>query len=536
MPRLTGGQVLIDCLERQGVRHVFGIPGDVTVPIYAALQRSTLNHITTRHEQGAGFMADGYYRASRKHAVVVVISGPGVTNVATAMGEAYTDSVPLLVFSADVSTNDYGKSADFNHEISDQRSLTDPICAKSIRVESIRDIPTVVNDAFEYLRTHWPRTIHIGIPTNILEESGAIEMQAVRDSIVAGPELGLIRKAATMLGSSAAPIIILGGGSYPARQIMPRLAESINAPVITTMNGKDSFPNDHPLYIGSGFHFSAIIDALNSSDVILAVGTQLGRSDFPITPVANALPQYSAGEKPLIRVDITPTQLEANISAELALLGDSKVIAESLFELTRKRGRSLLPRRAQGIRKDVDLEASSLGEKYRQWLYAVRESMPPNGVIAIDSTLVAYLGFPFIDIPTEGSWLYPSAFGTLGYALPAAIGAKFADRSRPAIAIIGDGGFLFTCTELITAVENRISLPVVVWNDHGFGTIRQGMISSGIRPLGVDFSIPDLASLAAGFGCLYDNPRSPVELGHCIRRSSKHDRPTIIEVIDYDSD
>ena len=286
--------------------------------------------------------------------------------------------------------------------------------------------------------------------------------------------------------------------------------------------------------MGSGFHFSAIIDALNGSDAILAVGTQLGRSDFPITPVANALPQYSAREKPLIRVDITPTQLQANISAELELLGDSKIIAASLFELTRHNCQSLLPQRAQRIRKTVDLEAASLGEKYRQWLYAVRESMPLNGVIAIDSTLVAYLGFPFIDIPAEGSWLYPSAFGTLGYALPAAIGAKFADQNRAAIAIIGDGGFLFTCTELITAVEYGISLPVVVWNDHGFGTIRKGMISSGIRPLGVDFSIPDLASLAAGFGCLYANPKSPVELSHCIRRSLEHDRPTIIEVIDND--
>ena len=532
MLTLTGGEVLVRCLESHGVTHIFGIPGDVTIPIYAALQKSSLIHITTRHEQGAGFMADGYYRASRQPGVAVVISGPGVTNIATAMGEAYTDSVPLLVLSADVSTADYGKSADFNHEIGDQQSLTAPICAKSVRVESIKDIPMVVNDAFEHFRTFWPQTIHVGIPTDILEEIHSIEFPSFSRRALTVPEPAQIEQAAKIIRSANFPIMILGGGSHRARQITPKLAEAINAPVITTMNGKDSFPNDHPLYLRGGLHFAGIIEALNSSDAILAVGTQLGRSDFLTTPAATALPQYATREKPLIRIDITPSQLQANLPAMVELLGDSKAVVEALLELLKNGRQSIPPQRVQKIKKRVDAEAKTIGGKYRPWLSAVRANLPKNGVVAIDSTLVAYLGFPFIDIPIDGSWLYPSAFGTLGYALPAAIGAKIANRKRPAITIIGDGGFLFTCAELLTAAENGISLPVVVWNDHGFGTIRQGMINSGMPPVGVDFSIPDLAHLATGFGCLYENPRTPEELGHCIKRSLEHSVPTVIEVRD----
>ena len=186
---------MVRCLEQQGVRHVFGIPGDVTTPIYEALQKSDINHITTRHEQGAGFMADGYARASRKPGIAVVISGPGVTNIATAMGEAYTDSVPLLVLSADVATTSYGKHEDFNHEISDQQSLTAAICAKSIRIQSIKDIPISVNDAFEYFRIRWPQTIHIGIPTDILEESDLVDIPSFTQTPAAVPGADQIQKA-----------------------------------------------------------------------------------------------------------------------------------------------------------------------------------------------------------------------------------------------------------------------------------------------------------------------------------------------------
>ena len=532
MDKLTGGQVLVRCLEQHGVRHIFGIPGDVTVPIYEALQKSKINHITTRHEQGAGFMADGYARASRQPGIAVVISGPGVTNIATAMGEAYTDSVPLLVLSADVATTSYGKQADFNHEISDQQSLTAAICAQSIRIQSIKDIPISVNDAFEHFRIRWPQTIHIGIPTDILEESDLVDIPSFTQTPAAVPGADQIQKSVDILRGADSPIMILGGGSYRARHLTPKLAECIGASVVTTMNGKDSFPNDHELYLGAGFHFSSIVDAVNNSDAILAVGTQFGRSDFAAVSAMDLLPQYAARQKPLIRADVTRTQLHANIPATVELLGDSKTTITILLEKITigKESRSRAP--TQRIKKEVEKQARELGENYEPWLKAVRKSLPNEGIIAIDSTLIAYLGFPFIDIPTEGSWLYPSAFGTLGYSLPAAIGAKIAQPDRPAIAIIGDGGFLFTCTELLTAVENDIGLPVLVWNDRGFGTIRMNMKSRGMLPLGVNFSIPDLTSVAKGFGSGYENPKTPDELANCIQVALEKNSPTIIEVID----
>jgi thiamine pyrophosphate-dependent acetolactate synthase large subunit-like protein len=504
----------------------------VTVPIYAALDNSAISHITTRHEQGAGFMADGYFRASRKPAVAIVISGPGVTNIATAMGEAYTDSVPLLVISADVSTTEYGKSADFNHEISDQASLTAPICFKSIRIQSIDDIPTVVHDSFRHFRFNWPQPIHIGIPTDILEESRHVKFPSLPQMTRVIPDANQLKKASELIRFAKAPIMILGGGSHNARHLLPKLAGLINAPVLTTMNGKDSFPNDHELYIPAGVTFDAALQALNDSDLIIAVGTQFGRSDFATISATDALPRFARLEAPLIRIDITPSQLKVNMPATVELLSDSRLAVEALLADLVDVDKLSYENRADEIRTATYAEAKLTGEKYRPWLKQLRDNISDYGVIAIDSTLVAYLGFPFIDIPATGSWLYPSAFGTLGYALPAAIGAKIADPLRPAIAIIGDGGFLFTCTELITAVENNVCLPVVVWNDHGFGTIRQGMQNRGVSPIGVDFSIPSLEHLAKGLGCRYVNPKTPSELGTFIGDSLQHLVPTIIEVIE----
>jgi acetolactate synthase-1/2/3 large subunit len=187
------------------------------------------------------------------------------------------------------------------------------------------------------------------------------------------------------------------------------------------------------------------------------------------------------------------------------------------------------------MRRAVDTEADLTGIRYRPWLAAMRRGLPANAAIVADSTLVTYRGFRYLPVPAEGRWLYPNAYGTLGYALPAAIGVGIAEPGRPAGVLIGDGGLLFTCPELLTASEQGLGIPVVVWNDRGYGCIREGMRERGVTPLGVDFVIPNLSALATAFGADYAAPRTPQALEATVREAVAKTTPTLIEIDDRDA-
>ena len=521
---LTGGEAVVRSLEQHKVRYVFGIPGDHTIPIYKALAASGIRHCTTRHEQGAGFMADGFARASGEPGVAIVIGGPGVTNIATAMGEAYSDGVPLLVISAETPSGDPGAGLDHNHEMKDQRTAVSGICASSERIRSLTQIPEAIARAFQTFRSGRPRSIHTGIPVDLLSACAPVSFESPSPSQPDPPDPNLLSRAAESLGQAHNPILLLGGGSRSARPISIRFAEAWGAPVMTTWNGKDAFPNDHPLYVGGGFHFKSAIDVLATADVVLAVGTQLGRSDFWHAPV-----QVNGK---VIRVDIDPGQINANVSAGVGLIGDAEWTLEALLDAVGTIDRPGAYEQAAQVRKRIDAEADLTGSRYKPWLNAVRVGLPTNSIVAMDSTLLTYLGFRYLDIPDGGSWLYPSAYGTLGYALPAAIGARVSQPDRPAAVLIGDGGLLFTCSELLTATELGFGLPVVVWNDQGYGCIRMGMQQRGMTPLGVDFTIPDLAALARAFGGTHVRPQTPAEMESEIQNALARSVPTLIEVDD----
>ena len=433
------------------MRHVFGIPGDQTIPIYKALGDSTIDHCTARHEQGAGFMADGYARVSGEPGVAIVIAGPGVTNIATPMGEAYADGIPLLVISAEGPIADIGAARDHNHEMKDQLAAASAICASSERITCLTQIPEAVARAFRTLRTGRPRAMHIGIPVDILSACGPVSLAPIPTYPPAPPDPEPLRQAAELLLQANNPLLLLGGGSRRARSNSLLLAEALGAPVMTTWNAKDAFPNDHPLYVGGGFHFKAAIQALTEADVVLAVGPQLGRSDFWSGPVAPGS---------VIRVDIDPGQINANVSAAVGVIGDAGTTMEALLDSLGTIDRSAAHERAARLREQIDAEADVTGARYEAWLRAVRSGLPADSIVAMGSTLVTYLGFRYLDILDGGSWLYPSAYGTLGYALPAAIGARVAQPDRPAVVLIGDEGLLFTCSELLTATERGFGLPV----------------------------------------------------------------------------
>jgi acetolactate synthase I/II/III large subunit len=518
----SGGEAVVRSLERQGVRHVFGIPGDHTIPIYAALGNSTIEHCTVRHEQGAGFMADGYARASGEPGVAIVIGGPGLTNIGTALAEAYADGVPVLVISAETPLADFQAGRDHNHELRDQRAAAAALCDWSERVSSVDQIPVVIDRAFAGFRSGRPRSVHIGVPIDVLAQTTPPASLPAFPAPRPTPDLAAVRQAGQLLRQARNPLLLLGGGARFAQVSAERLASRLDAPVMTTWSGKDAFPCEHPLWVGEGLHLTAATDALASADVVLAIGTQLGWSDFWQTP------DHVSGK--VIRVDIDPEQLSMNAEPKIGIVGDARPAMDAITEEIANRTPQHGVARARTLRDAIDAEVDQAGRLYRPWLEAMRRGLPAETVIAADSTLATYLGFRYLPIPTGGAWIYPNAYGTLGYALPAAIGARVAQSERPAAVLIGDGGLLFTCPELLTATERGMGLPVVVWNDRGFGCIREGMLERRVRPLGVDFVIPDISALARAFGGAYSHPDRPETLETAVRAALERDVPTVIEI------
>jgi 5-guanidino-2-oxopentanoate decarboxylase len=318
--------------------------------------------------------------------------------------------------------------------------------------------------------------------------------------------------AAERLAEARRPALVLGGGARGAADAALRLG----IPVITTVNGKGIVDERHPLSLGASIRLRAAQEWLADRDVVVAVGTELGESDL-----WRPMPELRGR---LVRVDVDPAQLHKNAPADVAVLGDARAVLERLP--ARDSDEDLAP-----VRAAIREEALADGAPWLDLVRALDETLGPDGILAGDSTMASYYGaVHLLPMDTRRRFVYPTGYATLGYSLPAAIGAKLAAPERPVIALIGDGGLLFTVAELVTAAELGIPLPVVVPNNGGYGEIRAQMRDEGIDPVGVDLRVPDLPALGRAFGGSGLRIDEPAALTPAIREALERPGPTIIEV------
>ena len=300
-----------------------------------------------------------------------------------------------------------------------------------------------------------------------------------------------------------------------------RLADRIDAPVVTTLNGKGIIPTGHDLAASLAFYRSAA-RFLEECDVVLAVGTEISPADFWIGPLR-------LGGK-LIQVDIYPGQIGVNHPVDLAVVGDACAAVTFMEGASRPASRQGR-RRAAGVRAAAGEEAAELGRPYRPWVSALRQAMPDESILSLDVAMVAGFGaFPFYDLPGPRTWINPSGLATLGYALPAAIGAKIARPELAVGALVGDGGFMFTMSELMVAAQHRLPIPFVIWNDRAFGEIDRLMRERGFEPMATELLVPDLATLAAAYGAAYARADEPEDLAAAVESALIADCPTLVEV------
>ncbi len=513
-PELSVGEALVGLLEAYGVDTIFGIPGVHNVEMYRALPRSNIKHILTRHEQGAGFMADGYARASGKPGMCFTITGPGLLNILTPMGQAWSDSSNILVISSALDIPESAQGRGRLHEMISQHQAAKSVTSYAARAYTAKDIQNSVASSFARFNSVRPRPAYLEVPLDLFNAAAGEGWMATALPKLPAPNSDQITAAATKLQNAKRPMIILGGGSLAASAAATAIAEKLNAPILLTVAGKGAVRADLPLCWGYCLAQPDVQAALHNADAILCVGSELSETDFWNTDFIIS--------KNLIRIDIDPESLARPHHAEIAIQADAKLALDQLNNL-------LVAGNAPNQTAPAT-EVSDLRKMLTTVLQTIRDHLPEDTVIASDMTQIAYAANEVFPVYNPRTWLHPVGFGTLGFALPAAIGAKFAVGKKPVAAFIGDYGFQYTINELGTAVEHKLPLVIFLWNNEALGQIRDDMVNKGIQPNAVTLQNPDFQMLAKAYGCNAEKPENLKALALAIAAALKAEGPTLIEM------
>ncbi len=527
------GCYLVELLAANGIDTVFGIPGVHNLALYRGLDRHRgLRHVLTRHEQGAGFAADGYARLSGRPAAAFVISGPGVSNVLTAVAQAYSDSSPLIVIASTPASASLGRGWGVLHETRDQQgvmaAVLDLVCTATTAAQA-RDF---LRRVFDEYRAGRRRPAYLGMPLDLLGQDTLLPVEVfgvvpTRPSATAQQ----VARVAALLEGAARPAIIAGGGARSAAAGLRELIERLDGYLVTTAAGKGLLPEAHPANLGCSLPFAPTQRLLAEADLVLAVGTGLSETD-----IYNADRQSIRGR--CVRIDIRELADDRHPAVE-SVCSDAAPFIEALLSALAGRGlTATMPRQgwrtaagaASVHRAAIDATMDAPTRVLQRGLAALRRALPAEAAVFSDKTQIAYHGNDAFPMDAPGGWHHPSGYGTLGFAMPAALGAKIASPDRPVLALHGDYGLQFTIQEIGTAVEAGVSLPIVVWNNAALGQIRDDMIASGIAPIGVVAHNPDFVALAEAWGARGVRVGDETTLTAAVEAALRYAGPTLIEV------
>jgi acetolactate synthase-1/2/3 large subunit len=535
MTRLNGGQALARALRTEGIDVVFGIVGTHNVNLFDGLfDIEGLRVITTRHEQGAGFMADGYARATGRIAACVVVPGPGVTNLMTPLGQAYLDSVPLLAIAGQNPSARLEQRLEDFHELHASLTVTSSVTSRATRLLGAADAPEVIRSAVRLMRAQRPRPVFVEVPLDVAAaEQDVLELAPSEAGTPrsAGDDEAIAR-AAELLAASKRPLILAGGGavSAAAGPLVRAVAGQLGGPILTTVHGRGVVPDDDPLALGDGWSRLDFFDDLFAeADICLAVGTSFGS----VTDASRG----SILPEALVQIDIDPTAFGRHRPATVGILGDAQCALEHLSN-------ALGPHSTRPPWCDTDALRARKRHAFERAagpvlgvLDDLRAALPRDAIVADDLCLPGYWAPLALDMFEPRTLLHPGMYGTLGYALPAAIGAHIGRPDRFAVALCGDGGFLYTSQELATAIQESVNVLAIVFNDNAFGALRayQDRHFRG-RRIGVQLHNPDFAQLGAAYGAVGVKLRDHRALGPTVRAAVERGGVTVIECpIDFDA-
>ncbi|MBI3109333.1 MAG: thiamine pyrophosphate-binding protein [Candidatus Rokubacteria bacterium] len=523
----TGGEWVVEALRAEGVRHVFGIPGVHNLAIYDALLRQQdIAHILARHEQGAAFMADGYARSSGRPGVVVVTTGPGATNTLTPLVESSAGSQPVLVLMSDIALPLIGHGLGALHEVPNQIDCFRPVSRWAETIREGRAIPEAVQRTFALFRTERPGPVALSLPVDLLTAKTDGEIVAPSGSRPTC-DSALIARAADLLGRARRPAIIAGGGVISANAAvqLAALARRLEAPVITTVMGRGALPDSDPLWLGVLPNKLATQPALAAADVVLAVGCR-----FAHRSTQGLLLNLSfTAEQTLIHLDLDPAVPGKLFAPTLAIIGDARDGLAGLVEALGARTPVAewdWPWLA-GLRAARSPRYSTEADRL---IRILRAGLAADAIVVSDQTGINYWMEWHFPVLAPRTFLYPVGSATLGYGVPAAIGAKVAHPDRQVIAVVGDGGFLFSVNELATAVKYRLGIVFLVLNDERYGAIKYLQEAMFGRWGEVDLANPDFPALARAFGAEAGRVETLDALPRALESALGRPGPTVLEL------
>ncbi|MDG6914921.1 MAG: biosynthetic-type acetolactate synthase large subunit [Nitrososphaerota archaeon] len=539
--KMSGARATVEALEREKVEYIFGMPGGASLPLYDALWDSKIKHVLVRHEQLAAHMADAYGRVSRKAGVCSATSGPGATNLITGIATAYADSSPVVAITGQVPKAMTGRNA---FQETDIVGIATPVTKYALQPLSPAEVPFAVKEAFYLATTGRPGPVLLDLPKDVQQDEAemtfpdVVNVRSYRPNVPVDP--ADVERAAQMIVRAERPLLWGGGGVRIADAAQPfaALAELLMAPVITTLQGKGDFPEDHPLSLGPiGMHGRAEANKLVSEcDLLVAVGVR-----FSDRSTGN-FGEFAPNAK-IIHVDADPTEFNKNKAVDLSILGDANQVMGMLFDsVARQLGKSKDPnsnpwlKRVNEVREEMkgipaykDSYADLSGPKVVKRL---REILPPEAILTTGVGRHQMWCEIHYRVLRPRTWITSTGLGTMGFGLPAAVGARFAAPNVPVVNFDGDGSFVMTEQALATAVEWNLPVVTVILNDRSLGMVEQWQRLIYDRHfIGIKFpKTPDFVKLAEAYGAHARSVGSLDEFAAAMREGLKVEGPTVIEV------
>jgi acetolactate synthase-1/2/3 large subunit/5-guanidino-2-oxopentanoate decarboxylase len=512
-------------LKARGTDTIFGIPGVHNQEMYRGIEEAGITHVLARHEQGAGFMADGYARASGRPGVAYVITGPGLCNILTPLGQAYSDSVAVLAISSclDETAARHGQL----HQMKDQRAAAETVCDWSHEARTAPAAYGLIDRAFDEFATGRARPKHIQVPIAALQAEAPPPPERISPARPASDNGAAAREFADRLRAARRPLFVIGGGAAGAAAMVDAITAAEGVASFTTYAGRGIVAPDRALHFGSMLARPSSAEVIGGADMVVAIGTDLAEVDLWRETLGH--------DVPLDQINIDPVALRPSAGLRLAVSAESFLTALSA-EL------AMRGPRPQPTRWSAD-EVAAARARWRaevDALYpgivpvcdALRACLPDGTMIYSDMTQFAYAAKEVWPMDRPGHWHHPFGFGTLGYALPAAIGGAVARRAErlPTLAIAGDYGFQYTVQELGVAVELGLPLPIILWDNAKLGAIEDSMIRAQIAPNAVIARNPDFCRLAQAWGAASAAPKTLEQMQDAVRAAFDADGPTLIRV------
>ena len=544
--KLTGAQALIKSLEMEGVEVMFGLPGGAILPVYDPLIDSSIRHILVRHEQGAGHMAEGYAHATGRPGVAMVTSGPAATNIVTALADAYMDSVPLVVITGQVAYSSIGTDA---FQECDTTGITMPITKHNWLVTDASEIPNTIREAFHVATTGRPGPVLVDFPKDVANQTmewywpDGVDLPGYKPNTKGHTKQ--IKDAARLMGESERPVLYVGGGILKARaaETLRELAELTGMHVVTTLMARGAFPDDHPLCLGMpGMHgnFTAIT-AMQKADLLIALGS---RFDDRVTGKVGAF----APDAKIIHVDVDPAELGKVRRPDVPIVGDCRIVIEELVKAV-KADRSKREwadtsewdaqldawRREFPLRYTQEIDGPL---KAQYCIEQLRDLSPEDTIVASGVGQHQMFASQYWHFNHPYTWINSGGLGTMGFAVPAAIGAKVGMPERTVWAIDGDGCFQMTAQELVTASAERIPVKIAILNNAYLGMVRQWQelfYEERYSEVYLSPDLPDYVKWAEAMGCVAFRVDTPADVGPTIEKANAiDDRPVVIDFrVDY---